>query len=93
MRVRIKKSDIHLLQLSELPTDQFFSFKVLFEMASYYSPSIIFIDEVETLASDRSAPGEHEASRRLKAQLLTELDGIESKDGIIFLLANSNMPW
>ncbi|CAB3244179.1 unnamed protein product [Arctia plantaginis] len=67
--------------------------KVLFEMASYYSPSIIFIDEVETLASDRSAPGEHEASRRLKAQLLTELDGIESRDGIIFLLANSNMPW
>ncbi|XP_075979605.1 katanin p60 ATPase-containing subunit A-like 2 [Anticarsia gemmatalis] len=67
--------------------------KVLFEMASYYSPSIIFIDEVETLASDRSAPGEHEASRRLKAQLLTELDGIEGREGIIFLLANSNMPW
>ncbi|CAH0587863.1 unnamed protein product [Chrysodeixis includens] len=67
--------------------------KVLFEMASYYSPSIIFMDEVETLASDRSAPGEHEASRRLKAQLLTELDGIGGREGIIFLLANSNMPW
>ncbi|KAJ8714346.1 hypothetical protein PYW07_002571 [Mythimna separata] len=67
--------------------------KVLFEMASYYSPSIIFMDEVETLASDRSSPGEHEASRRLKAQLLTELDGIGGRDGIIFLLANSNMPW
>lgn len=67
--------------------------KILFELASYYSPSIIFIDEVETLASDRSAPGEHEASRRLKTELLTELDGIEGRDGIIFLLANSNMPW
>ncbi|XP_072938129.1 katanin p60 ATPase-containing subunit A-like 2 [Epargyreus clarus] len=67
--------------------------KVLFEMASYYSPSIIFIDEVETLASDRSAPGEHEASRRLKSQLLTELDGITQRDGVVFLLANSNMPW
>lgn len=62
-------------------------------MASYYSPSIIFIDEVETIASERSAPGEHEASRRLKAQLLTELDGIGERDGVVFLLANSNMPW
>ncbi|CAK1542390.1 unnamed protein product [Leptosia nina] len=67
--------------------------KVLFDMASYYSPSIIFIDEVETLASERSSPGEHEASRRLKSQLLTELDGITQRDGIVFLLANSNMPW
>ncbi|XP_026750091.2 katanin p60 ATPase-containing subunit A-like 2 [Galleria mellonella] len=67
--------------------------KVLFEMASYYSPSIIFIDEVETIASDRSASGEHEASRRMKAQLLTELDGISKRDGVVFLLANSNMPW
>ncbi|KAJ8718278.1 hypothetical protein PYW08_002515 [Mythimna loreyi] len=67
--------------------------KVLFEMASYYSPSIIFMDEVETMTSDRSSPGEHEASRRLKAQLLTELDGIGGREGIIFLLANSNMPW
>lgn len=62
-------------------------------MASYYSPSIIFIDEVETLARSRSSPGEHEASRRLQAQLLTELDGIQGRDGIVFLLANSNMPW
>ncbi|XP_059062103.1 katanin p60 ATPase-containing subunit A-like 2 [Achroia grisella] len=67
--------------------------KVLFEMASYYSPSIIFIDEVETIASDRSASGEHEASRRMTAQLLTELDGISKRDGVVFLLANSNMPW
>ncbi|XP_045775498.1 katanin p60 ATPase-containing subunit A-like 2 [Maniola jurtina] len=66
--------------------------KVLFEMASYYAPSIIFIDEVETLASERGA-GEHEASRRLKSQLLTELDGITQRDGIVFLLVNSNMPW
>lgn len=61
-------------------------------MASYYAPSIIFIDEVETLASERGA-GEHEASRRLKSQLLTELDGITQRDGIVFLLVNSNIPW
>ncbi|XP_052742633.1 katanin p60 ATPase-containing subunit A-like 2 [Bicyclus anynana] len=65
--------------------------KVLFEMASYYSPSIIFIDEVETLAAERG--GEHEASRRLKTQLLTELDGVAHREGVVFLLVNSNMPW
>lgn len=62
-------------------------------MASYYAPSIIFVDEVETLASERGGAGEHEASRRLKAQLLTELDGVSGHGGIVFLLANSNMPW
>jgi katanin p60 ATPase-containing subunit A1 len=67
--------------------------QVLFEMASYYSPSIVFVDEVETLAADRAATGEHEASRRLKVQLLTELDGVRATDGLVFLLANSNMPW
>ncbi|KPJ11471.1 Katanin p60 ATPase-containing subunit A-like 2 [Papilio machaon] len=67
--------------------------QVLFEMAFYYSPSIIFMDEVETLVSERSGPGEHEASRRLKSQLLTELDGVRDRDGLVFLLANSNMPW
>ncbi|VVC91260.1 unnamed protein product [Leptidea sinapis] len=51
------------------------------------------IINVETLASERSSAGEHEASRRLKAQLLTELDGIAHREGIVFLLANSNMPW
>ncbi|XP_045450228.1 katanin p60 ATPase-containing subunit A-like 2 [Melitaea cinxia] len=66
--------------------------KVLFDMASYYAPSIIFIDEAETLAGAR-ATGEHEASRRLKSQLLTEIDGIVQRDGIVFLLVNSNMPW
>lgn len=67
--------------------------QILFEMAFYYSPSIIFIDEVETLASERSSSGEHEASRRLKSQLLTELDGVREREGLVFLLANSNMPW
>ncbi|KAG7300101.1 hypothetical protein JYU34_015640 [Plutella xylostella] len=67
--------------------------QILFELAAYYSPSIIFIDEVETLASERSGAGEHEASRRLKSQLLTELDGAADRQGTVLLLANSNMPW
>nr|XP_026498166.1 katanin p60 ATPase-containing subunit A-like 2 [Vanessa tameamea] len=66
--------------------------KVLFDMASYYAPSIIFVDEAESLAAARGA-GEHEASRRLRAQLLADVDGVVRRDGVVFLLVTSNIPW
>mmetsp|Transcript_31769 Transcript_31769/g.28135 ORF Transcript_31769/g.28135 Transcript_31769/m.28135 type:complete len:148 (+) Transcript_31769:841-1284(+) len=44
--------------------------------------------------SSRSSSGEHEASRRMKTELLIQLDGlIKSTDERVFLLAASNLPW
>lgn len=64
--------------------------KVMFEMAEHMSPSTIFIDELDTIASRRI---DHEASRRLTSQILIHMDGLLSSKKQIFLLATSNHPW
>uniref|UniRef100_A0A6A7G9E9 Katanin p60 ATPase-containing subunit A-like 2 n=2 Tax=Hirondellea gigas TaxID=1518452 RepID=A0A6A7G9E9_9CRUS len=67
--------------------------RVLFEMARYYAPSTIFVDEVDALMGSRAGDQEHEASRRMKTQLLVEMDGLTATNDHVFLLAASNIPW
>lgn len=64
----------------------------MFDVARHQAPSTIFLDELDALASCRGNSSEHEASRRLKAELLTQLDGLKGTQGV-FLLAATNMPW
>nr|CAD7407909.1 unnamed protein product [Timema poppensis] len=68
--------------------------RALFEAARRQAPSTIFLDELDALASRRGCPGEHEASRRLAAEILVQMDGLmsRSKDQV-FLLAATNIPW
>ena len=55
--------------------------RCLFRMARHYSPSIVFIDEIDAMARTRGAGQEHEADRRLKSLLFSEMDGIHSGTG------------
>ena len=69
--------------------------RMLFELAVHYAPSTIFIDEIDSLMSARSTDGEHEGSRRMKTELLTQMDGLSKRRGgdVVFVLAASNVPW
>ncbi|XP_046545668.1 katanin p60 ATPase-containing subunit A-like 2 [Haliotis rubra] len=70
--------------------------KVLFELARFHAPSTIFLDELESLMSQRGSQGggsEHEGSRRMKTELLVQMDGLAKTDDLVFLLAASNLPW
>ena len=67
--------------------------RLLFELARYHEPSTIFLDEIDSIMSERTSEGEHEASRRMKTELLVQLDGLVKGKERVFLLAASNLPW
>lgn len=66
--------------------------RALFAVAREFQPSVIFIDEVDSLLTDRKE-GEHEASRRLKTELLVEFDGLHSEaEERILVMGATNRP-
>jgi katanin p60 ATPase-containing subunit A1 len=69
--------------------------KALFQVARQHAPSTIFFDEIDALMMARGSSTEHEASRRLKSELLSQIDGMNSspENGLLMVLATSNKPW
>jgi vacuolar protein-sorting-associated protein 4 len=66
--------------------------KNLFEMARERKPSIVFIDEVDSLCSSRSE-GESDSSRRIKTEFLVQMQGVGHEDTGLLVLGATNVPW
>ncbi len=64
----------------------------LFESARDHSPAVLFFDEVDALGASRKDM-KRAAGRPLINQFLAELDGIESSNEGVLILAATNTPW
>ncbi|KAF5492901.1 putative AAA domain-containing protein [Colletotrichum fructicola] len=82
--------------------------RALFSLAKALAPSIIFVDEIDSLLSQRSGSGEHEATRRIKTEFLIQWSdlqraaagrAVDEKDvnrgdpNRVLVLAATNLPW
>jgi fidgetin-like protein 1 len=81
--------------------------RALFALAKVLAPSIIFVDEIDSLLSARSGSSEHEASRRSKTEFLiqwsdlqraaagrdTHAKGETGDPTRVLVLAATNVPW
>lgn len=82
--------------------------RALFSLAKALAPSIIFVDEIDSLLSSRSGSGEHEATRRIKTEFLIQWSDLqraaagreqsekEKREGDasrVLVLAATNLPW
>ncbi|KAH6844896.1 P-loop containing nucleoside triphosphate hydrolase protein [Chaetomium sp. MPI-CAGE-AT-0009] len=82
--------------------------RALFALAKVFAPSIIFVDEIDSLLSQRSGTGEHEATRRIKTEFLIQWSDLQraaagrelgEKDkergdaNRVLVLAATNLPW
>ncbi len=66
----------------------------LFKVARIKAPSLIFIDEIDSVATSRGGGSESSGERRVKTQLLSEIQGLKTtaKQRILTLGA-TNRPW
>ena len=63
----------------------------VFRRARQASPCVIFFDEIDALAPVRGLGGDSMVTERVVSQLLTELDGIQTLNGVVVLAATNRM--
>ncbi|MFX1418024.1 MAG: AAA family ATPase [Promethearchaeota archaeon] len=66
----------------------------LFKIARLKAPSLIFMDEIDSVATKRGEGSESGGERRVKTQLLSEIQGLKSThDKPLLVLGATNRPW
>jgi vacuolar protein-sorting-associated protein 4 len=66
--------------------------KQLFADAKQKRPSVIFIDEIDSLCRGRT-DNEDETTRRIKTEILKQMEGVGNGDSSVVILASTNRPW
>jgi len=75
-------------------------------MAKFYGPSTVFFDEIDALFG-KSEDGAHEASRRVRGEMLVQMDGVTEASSAnanqqqttneqrkrVIVIAATNRPW
>ncbi|KAF0975506.1 hypothetical protein FDP41_005500 [Naegleria fowleri] len=64
----------------------------LFDMARQNKPSIIFIDEIDSMCSSRGE-NDNDSTRRIKTEFLVQMQGVGKDDNGVLILAATNIPW
>jgi SpoVK/Ycf46/Vps4 family AAA+-type ATPase len=68
--------------------------RAVFTLASKIAPSVIFIDEVDSILGKRERHGEHEAMRKIKNEFMSMWDGLKTKENErVLVLAATNRPF
>lgn len=79
--------------------------RALFTLAQKLSPSIIFVDEIDSILGSRNQDGENESSRRIKNEFLIQWSALsraaagkdkkndQEEDKRVLVLAATNLPW
>ncbi|KAE9604273.1 putative adenosinetriphosphatase [Lupinus albus] len=68
--------------------------KAVFSVASKIAPSVIFVDEVDSMLGRRENTGEHEAMRKMKNEFMVNWDGLRTKETErVLVLAATNRPY
>lgn len=67
--------------------------RTMFALAREMQPSVIFMDEIDSVLSKRS-DNEHEASRRIKTEFMIQLDGASTNsDDKLLVIGATNLPF
>lgn len=76
--------------------------RALFTIAKKLSPSVIFVDEIDSIMGNRNNEGENESSRRIKNEFLIQWSSLstaavgnnnDQDDERVLVLAATNLPW
>eukprot|EP01036_Dinobryon_divergens_P024662 gene24662-33133_t len=69
--------------------------RCLFDCARVCAPTVLFLDEIDALLSSRDGADEHEASRRVKTEFFSQMDGLgsQSHSRRVLVLGATNCPW